>query len=186
MSAHRLSDINLLPQDTFETSNVGRALRWIQITGRVILVFTMLVVIIAFGSRFWFDKELNDLTDKINGKQAVIKSFSEVETKMRDILFREGKTNDFLNDDLDIGDVFSSLVNASPADVSFSSIGVSKKGISMIGKAKSETGFAGFLSNLAKEPRVGSISLGSTKFSQKEGVIEFAVSATINGKEATR
>lgn len=186
MSAPHLSDINLLPQDSFEASNIGRALHWVQMTGRVILVFTMLAVIIAYGSRFWFDKELNDLTDRINGKQTVIGSFSEIEAKMRDILLREGLVNDVLASDNGVGDIFRKLINACPADVSFTTIGMSEKGLSMTGSAKTETGFSGFLANMAKEPGFGKVTLGGTTFSQKEGEIMFSVSAVINRTETSK
>jgi len=56
-----LFKVNLLPKDNFEFSLVGKFLRWALTAGRVMVVLTEFVVILAFGSRFWLDKEMNDL-----------------------------------------------------------------------------------------------------------------------------
>jgi Tfp pilus assembly protein PilN len=181
MSARKVSGINLLPKDSFEESHLGRFLRWSLITGRAIVVLTEFVVILAFGSRFWFDKKLNDLGEVVGQKQMVVKSFAEIELQMRDVLARETPVVNFLEKNLGIESVFSDLVKSTPADVIFETMSLSASGINLKGKAQSESGFAGLLANLNKLERVESISVGETKFSQREGMVEFQITVKFKG-----
>ncbi|EKD58009.1 MAG: hypothetical protein ACD_57C00048G0004 [uncultured bacterium] len=179
MPIHGLLDINLLPKDSFEGSNLGKTLKWLLIGGRTIVVLTEFGVILAFVSRFWYDKQLNDLNDQITQKQAVVRSFTEVENKMRDVLAREEIVGKFLKENLDTNGIIESLVTSSPVDVSFDQIGINKNGMQLSGQAKSESSFAGFLGNLSKNPRIKNINLGETKFSQKTGTIGFKISTNL-------
>ena len=121
MPIHGLLDINLLPKDSFEGSNLGKTLKWLLIGGRTIVVLTEFGVILAFVSRFWYDKQLNDLNDQITQKQAVVRSFTEVENKMRDVLAREEIVGKFLKENLDTNGIIESLVTSSAKLISSSS-----------------------------------------------------------------
>ncbi len=182
MPVHSLLDINLLPKDSFEQSSLGRTMKWMLTGGRAIVVITEFAVIIAFGSRFWFDKTLNDLNETVNQKQSVVESFNEVETKMRDILSREEVVNQFEKSKYDINGVFASLKVATPMEVVFSRISVGESGLMMDGSAKSEASFAGFLANMTRNPKIVSMSLGETKFSQRSGEISFSLVAELGTK----
>lgn len=178
-----LTDINLLPQSSFESTNVGRALNWMLLTGRVILVLTMLVVIAGFLSRFYFDVKLNDLNGNIKQKQAMIRSYAAVEAEMRDILSREEIISRFIADNLGSEKIVQEIINTLPLDVSLENFSVSNKAMSIKGFALSETGFAGFLANLSKSSLITDSRLGKTEFDQKTGVITFTVSALVSIKE---
>lgn len=76
-------DINLLPQEEFAASTLGRTLKWLLSTFRMIVISTEMVVMIAFLSRFWLDSQNNDLTDSISQERIVVGSYKDVETKFR-------------------------------------------------------------------------------------------------------
>lgn len=183
MPTRVLTDINLLPQTSFESTNVGKALNWMLVTGRVILVLTMLVVIAGFLSRFYFDVKLNDLNEEVKQKQAVVKSYAAIEKEMRDVLSREEMVAKFVANNLGSEAVFREIVNTLPLDVSLDSLSIADKTVSVKGIALSETGFAGFLANLGKSSVIIDSRLGKTEFDQKTGVITFGVSANVNIKE---
>src|SRR3989344_7346869 len=102
MPAAKLAKINLLPKDSFDFSTLGKFLRWSLTTGRVLVVLTEFVVILAFGSRFYFDKRLNDLVEEIVQKQAVVDSYAEIEKTTRDILTKQEVVNSYLANNLRI------------------------------------------------------------------------------------
>ena len=77
--------VNLLPQDAFSKSSVGRVLNWSLSTGRYIVVFTEMIVILTFLSRFTLDRQLTDLNESILRKQAIVDSFGELESNIREI-----------------------------------------------------------------------------------------------------
>lgn len=183
MSAQKLDKINLLPRDSFEESNLGKFLSWALSSGRVIVILTEFVVVIAFGSRFWFDQKLNNLIEEISAKEAVVESYAAIESQMRDVLARETKVLDFLTNGLGLPVVFSNLKKATPNDVSFNSFSINDNQVRIEGTAKSEAGFSLFLNNLGYVPGVTNIKLGKTVFDEKSGGVNFEVSTNlINGK----
>ena len=77
------SEIELLPQEGWEKGTLGKLLKWALTAGRYIVIVTELAVIMAFLSRFKFDRELTDLHEEIKQKQAVIQSAQSFETEFR-------------------------------------------------------------------------------------------------------
>ncbi len=71
--------INLLPQEEFAASILGRVLAWLLSSFRAIVSLTEMTVMIAFLSRFWLDAKSADLNELIRQKQPVIASTSDFE-----------------------------------------------------------------------------------------------------------
>jgi len=77
--------INLLPQEEFEASTIGRVLKWATGTFRIIVIITEMVVMAAFLSRFWLDAQNSDLTDSIKIRSAQISAQGDLEKRFREI-----------------------------------------------------------------------------------------------------
>src|SRR3989344_9480970 len=75
--------INLLPQEEFDVSVVGRILKWAMGTFRIIVIVTEMVVMGAFLSRFWLDAQNSDLGDEMGVKSAQVEAQSDFEKKFR-------------------------------------------------------------------------------------------------------
>jgi len=75
-------NINLLQHRTAPPTFWDRTYVWITKTGRVIVILTEALVLIAFGWRFWLDRSLNDLKDEIEVRGAVLKSLHEDEVEI--------------------------------------------------------------------------------------------------------
>lgn len=76
-------DVNLLPKDPFFDTPLGKSLKWALSVGRYIVIFTELVVIISFATRFSLDRQVTDLNDAINQKEAIIRSYGDLEENVR-------------------------------------------------------------------------------------------------------
>lgn len=181
MSA-RFSRINLLPKDSYEYSITGKALKWGLTIGRALVVLTEFVVILAFGSRFYFDKKLNDLMENIDQKQAVVESYKEVEVKIRDVLTRQKAVSLFLKQNIGLEKTISQLKRITPSDVSFLQLNLSEEAINIVGTAASETGLNGVLRGIASLEGVKEIVVGAIDFDQRLGLVNFKVRATISKK----
>lgn len=179
MPSQKLNKINLLPRDSFEESGLGKFLSWALTSGRAIVILTEFVVVIAFGSRFWFDQKLNNLLEEISAKEAVVESYVAIETQMRDILSREDKVSNFLKNELSLPVVFSDLKKATPADVTFDTFSINNDKIKIEGSASSEGGFSLFLNNLTYIPGVTGIRLGKTIFDERSGGVNFEISTSL-------
>ena len=178
MSA-RFSRINLLPHDSFEYSVVGKFLKWALSIGRAIVILTEFVVILAFGSRFYYDKKLNDLMETIDQKQAVVESYAEIESKMRDVLERQRVVTLYLDSNIDLPQTFSALQKITPADVSYAQVSLNEGGINLVGTAGSETGFNKILAGIRTIRGIKEITVGSVDFDQRLGLINFKMRGTI-------
>ena len=175
---HGLSHINLLPKDSFEFSGVGKLLKWTTTVGRVLVVMTEFVVILAFASRFYFDKKLNDLSEVIDGKMAVIASYAETESQMRDILQRQSIVTNYLTSKIDVVNKISNLGKVLPAGVTLENVNLIGKDVSVKGVAGSETSFAQLLIGLKRDSQLKRIALDNTTYDQSTGSVKFSFKMT--------
>ena len=180
MPAAKLGRINFLPKDSFEFSVLGKILKWSLTSGRVLVVLTEFVVILAFGSRFYFDKKLNDLNEVIDQQQAVVDSYADVEKRMRDILARQAIVEKYLNNNLALGNAIGLISRITPADISFNQITIDEMGFSLAGSSGSEGGLASLLLGVNNIPNVGGVNVGGIYFDQRQGVINFRINVTMN------
>lgn len=180
------SKINLVPKDEFERSFLGKALRWALTAGKSIVIVTEFVVILAFLSRFKFDRDLNDLNEVVLQKQAVVASFVETESRMKDIQARIDIIKRTDETTLGFGGTVDQLISSTPLDVSYDSIDVSRTSLNLKGVAGSEVGFSTLLNKIRADARWTQISLGDTDFNQRKGGVSFTISAKIAEKGNSR
>lgn len=77
--------ITLLPQEGFDKTPLGRVLTWTLSAGRTIIIVTELIVIMAFLSRFWFDRNLTDLNDQIKETSSLVQAQKSFENQFRNV-----------------------------------------------------------------------------------------------------
>ncbi|KKQ92114.1 MAG: Fimbrial assembly family protein [Microgenomates group bacterium GW2011_GWC1_39_7b] len=157
--------INLLPQEEFEASTIGRVLKWATGTFRIIVIITEMVVMAAFLSRFWLDAQNSDLTDSIKIRSAQISAQGDLEKRFREIQTK-----------LDIfkalalipkpGDRVENVTSKTPTDVILSSMAVQENSMSIKGTASNELAIAQFASNLKNEPSFKKVELNSINSSE--------------------
>ena len=182
MPAAKLGKINLLPKDSFEFSTLGKILKWALTSGRVLVVLTEFVVILAFGSRFYFDRRLNDLIEVIVQEQAVVDSYADIEKRVRAVLAKQAIVEKYSKEGLVIDNVIKQIRMVTPQDVSFDEIAIDGKGFSLTGSAGSEGGLANLLLGVNTIPNIGGVNVGGIEFDQRRGVINFRVSVTMSRK----
>lgn len=170
------SKVNLLPQDEFEQSFLGKALKWSLTAGKSIVILTEFVVILAFMSRFKLDRDLNDLNEVLIQKQAVVASYAETEARMRALQDRLDIINQVNEDTLGASDSLSRLIANTPLDVAYEKVDLSRTSLSLSGIAGSEGGFAALLNSIRDDGTWTEISLGDVEFSQRKGGVIFTIS----------
>jgi len=173
--AQGVSSINLLPKDSFEFSTLGKALKWATTIGRVLVVLTEFVVLLAFGSRFYFDKKLDDLNTDLTQKQAQIAAYAQVETDMRKILAKQEPIMAFQNSGVNLQERISDLTQILPTGTALDSLTLNGNALTLSGMAQSEYGFAQFLNGLKKLVNLESINLSNTSFDQTSGGVKFSI-----------
>jgi Tfp pilus assembly protein PilN len=170
--------INLLPQEEFETSTLGRILRWAMGTFRIIVIITEMVVMGAFLSRFWLDARNSDLSDSIKIASSQIQVQSDFEKKFRLI---QTKLDVFKQISLNVkaSDRVQSISSKTPAQIVISSIVTNETSTEIKGDAGSEADIAQFISNLKSNSGIKKIDLNSINSSENnEALMSFQI--TVN------
>jgi Tfp pilus assembly protein PilN len=72
-------EISLLPNEENNQSFWARFLKWLTTVGRVVIIFTELIVIGAFLSRFWLDRKNSDLSEVLRQRKAILASTQDFE-----------------------------------------------------------------------------------------------------------
>lgn len=170
--------INLLPQEDFEKKPLGKFLLWALSAGRWIVIFTELIVIAAFISRFKFDRDLTDLHDKIKQKQAIIQSYSAFEKDFRFFKTRIAEIKSLYAKQVSSTDVLNTIASTLPNDVLLSQFSFEKSSLSLSGIALSEEGLGNFLAGLIASKKFKDINVSSITHKKDEAGIRFNFTAT--------
>lgn len=176
-------DLNLLPKDTFYESGLGKMVKWATSVGRWIVVFTDLVVISSFLSRFYFDTKLADYHDDIKQKQAIITALSNFEDSFRSFQNRIALIKTFTATKIYGKEKTEMISQILPPDISLLGFSLSGDKIDLSGVALSQSGFAAMIRNLLFTPQITSVNIGQLSISSKEKTEVLNFSLTLIWKE---
>ena len=171
-------NINLLDQDTFSQSYIGKVLLWALSVGRYIVVFTELIVILSFLSRFKLDRELTDLNEEIEKQKTIIKSYGDLEQRFRLVQDKISYVDEN-SSQYSPNQILEILQRTMPLDVKVDQVGLQSDSIRLSALALSPEGFTQFIKALQIQPEVKKISLGTIKSETRGVTIEFELMATL-------
>jgi len=181
--AARRTNIEFLPREDWEKGTFGKILKWVLNVGRHIVIFTELIVILAFLSRFKLDRDLTDLGEKIKQQQAIITSWSGFEKEFRFLNQRLQTIEDLRKSQLEAGEILDELASLTPVDVYLSDFNVDNEQISLTATALSEKGLGTLLKNLKGSSKFENVSLSQINVNlEKEMGIEFQLKGKLRKK----
>jgi len=170
--------INLLNPDPFKTSFIGRVMLWALSIGRYIVVFTELIVILSFVSRFKLDRDLTDLNTEIVRQQAIVESYGNLEEVVRGLQ----KQLAFISKELQQPQPQTYLdlvVPLLPIDVKLNQMQMSGDIVRIEATALSQAGFRQFIRSLESSPQVEGLELSQVTSEEGNGNIEFTLSISV-------
>jgi Tfp pilus assembly protein PilN len=167
MPAKKEPKINLLPQEEFEGSIVGRILKWALSTFRIIVIITEMVVMAAFLSRFWLDARNSDLNEKIKEKQAILTASSDFEKDFRKVQKRLTIASALFSISKPASSL-SIIASYLPADVFISSLSFAEDSVQIKGVALNEKSVAQFIANLESDKKIKEVALSQIDSSKEE------------------
>lgn len=170
--------LNLYPEDPFYATIIGKILRWAVSVGRHIVIFTELVVIGSFFSRFVLDRQLTDLNTSIVQKQAIVESYGTLESDFRAV---QRRTDDvaLVLQTQGRWQVLDALTKVTPPDIKFSQITLSGDRLTLIGTAKSNNSLSFLIRALQAQPDFGAISISEIQSGdQRDPGVTFSLSIT--------
>lgn len=141
--------INLIRKDDFEKKPLGKFLIWALTVGRWIVIFTELIVIVAFLSRFKLDQDLADLQASIKEKQAIISASSGFEKTFRSTQNRLVKIIDLENRQIGAEKLVDEISRVAPSAIIINNLTFSENALALSGIAETENSLNVFINNLS-------------------------------------
>lgn len=182
-------EISLLPDDENNNLLSARILHWAVTVGRFIVVFTELIVIMAFLSRFWLDRKNSDLSEVVRQQKAILESTKDFEVQYNLLQQRLKLIKDFYDSQPDYQPGLNSLVESTPPEITFDTLTVGKKPESSAITAElsvstfTESSIVDFVTNLILNPQFSSVSVNSIDKKPKDD--KYSVTITLAFKNST-
>ena len=170
--------LNFLPKRSFGSSNqFNRILHWLLTIGRYSVILTELVVIVAFASRFKFDRDLNDLIEERERQLVILESYSAIEAKLK-LSQAQIELAQFITASQTDPEAFLQTLESSLApNLKLEQIQIASDSAKFTGQSLTDLAVAQLTTVLIKSPDLESISLDHFGNSQSGG-LEFSFSAT--------
>jgi len=172
--------VNLLPVSDFEKSAFGKIVYWFLSVGRFIIIAIELLVILAFLGRFSLDRNLTDINDRINEKQAIIKSMDKMQAEFLSLQKRLESVNTLNSQQLPSDKILTVLSSVTPADIYFDVLSLDAQSVSIDAAALSEASLFTFLSGMQKSSLFTEINLTNlTTEGSGNPEIKFSLTASL-------
>ncbi len=171
--AARKKTIEFLPQEDWEKSALGKILKWALKTGRYVVIFTELIVVMALLSRFKLDRDLTDLNEKIAQYQAMIDASGEFENQFRFLQAKTDQINKLEQQRGVLNQLLVTLSQITPINVSLNILNIEGGKISLQAQALQSNGVETFITNLEQNPNFSQIRLSELGSDEKSQLINF-------------
>lgn len=175
--------INLIPKDPFYETLIGKVMVWSIQVGRYIIVFTEIIVIMSFASRFKLDRDLTDLTAQVTQKKAIVQSFGDVEPRTRAIQEKIAITKRLL---MDTTAVFylDKVTSRIPSGIELTQLTLEPTFLNFSGKANSSNVLAGLIVALQQEKAFAGVSVDRISSGDaNDPSVQFAIKLTLPRSE---
>jgi len=183
-------EISLLPEDNNPQSFSNRFIRWLTTAGRFVIVFTELVVVLAFISRFWLDRKNADLSETIRQQTAILESTKDFENEYLALQQRLTFVKKYYQQAPDYAPKIQSLIESSPPGIVYNRFSLSRpKGSptvqsDMIVYAYQESSIVDFVTNLILNPNVNSVNIKNIEKKPKDTKYTINLSLSFNPSTA--
>jgi len=160
-------EISLLADQSFDFTLLGRVVGWLTTIGRFIVIFTELVVIGAFISRFWLDRKNSDLSADLRQKRAILESASEFEDDFRAVQNQISRGKALAVGSEDLVSPLTTVAQKIPDDIivddyKFNTLS-ERQTVSLSILVYSESSLAQFINNIITDPSIESVRVGMIK-----------------------
>ena len=179
--AIKTKEISLLPEEeTGLQSTLGKVFNWLVNTGRWIIVFTELIVILAFLSRFWLDQRLADIYAKNIQKIAIIEAASDFENEFRTLQKQIDQISSIEKEQKNQVETLEKVVSLLPPDIYLKSLDISNKEVEMSIFSSQEEGLVTFFKNLILTPLFSQVEIANISSSTWGKQTEMTIKAQLS------
>lgn len=153
-----------MPKKRLEGTSLGKLVNWLFSVGRYIIVFTELVVIGAFLSRFWLDRRNSDLSEELRQQGAILESITDFEkefTLFQSRLERISQTLEKEKNPLNSLDLITASLPGDSLLLKYNFTEEEKNEATILALFFSEASLASFVDSLLSKEEVLSVRIGA-------------------------
>ena len=180
------TNINLLPREDLAQNPIGKFLTWALTFGRYIIIFTELIVILAFIFRFKLDLDLQKINSEVERKLAIIQSQKELENNIRLVQSRYGQVQKIQTENKISVKILEELAQITPLDVIFTNLSIKNDTLEIQGVGLSKIGISTFIYKLGLSGLFMDVNIESISSKDKnDNKITFSLTAKLNFTQLT-
>lgn len=175
-------ELSLLPNESDNNNFIAKAIRYLTTIGRYIIVFTELIVISAFISRFWLDRQNSDLSESIRQQKAILESTSEFEKEYISLQSRLKYIDRHYRDQTDYVGNIKNVVSSLPPDVFFQQLQVATNTAQISLFSYQEDSLVNTIVNLSLNPSINTVDIRKIEKKAKDSKYFVDLSLKFNSK----
>lgn len=174
-------ELSLLPDESNNNSFSARTIRYLTTVGRYIIVFTELIVISAFISRFWLDRQNSDLSESLRQQKAILESTADFEKEYVSLQSRLNYIDTSYKNQPEYLKYIKALISSIPIDVFFQNLDINPNGAQISMYSYQENSLIDMIVNLTLNPDITTVDI--RKIEKKSKDSKYFVDISIKFKE---
>lgn len=174
---------SLLPDAQNINTPLARILRWVTSVGRVVIVFTELIVISAFLSRFWLDRKNSDLSEVIRQQKAILESTQDFEKEFVLLQKRLQTVKESYTSQAVFSPEIQTLVDSTPPDIVYHLLSLRPAAADLDLTSYREDSIVDFITNLIVNPNIQSVEVERIEKKPKDS--RYLVKISLTFKKTT-
>lgn len=160
---------------------MGKVMQWALSVGRYIVIFTELVVILSFLTRFNLDRQVTDLNESIFQKKTIIESYGTLE---QDVRLTQQKIENYLQieQQSNLAEVFPKLTKVTPQEIKLDKLTIQPGFMTLSGSTFSQQALNLFTNNLQLSPDFADIKINKIETEEQDKArygFQFSVEAAV-------
>jgi len=183
-------EVSLLPNSENPNSFSSRLIKWSTTTGRVVIIFTELIVVCAFISRFWLDRKNSDLSEILRQKTAILQSTQTFEAEFKQLQQKLSSIKVSYANQPKYDQQLASLIKSTPEEIYYKDISLSQDEKTLETVVVSdliayrEDIIVNFITNLMVNPDIKQVDIKRIEKKPKENQYDVLVSLVFNSPTA--
>jgi len=183
-------EVSLLPNSENPNSFSSRLIKWSTTTGRVVIIFTELIVVCAFISRFWLDRKNSDLSEILRQKTAILQSTQTFEAEFKQLQQKLSSIKVSYASQPKYDQQLASLIKSTPEEIYYKDISLSQDEKTLQTAVVSdliayrEDIIVNFITNLMVNPDIKQVDIKRIEKKPKENQYDVLVSLVFNSPTA--
>jgi len=178
-------EISLLPEEKKGLSGtIEKATEWLINVGRWLIVFTELIVILSFLSRFWLDQRIADLYDQTVQKTAIIEAAADFEKEFRSFNQRLSQIETLQSQNQNQSETLENIIAILPQRINLKSIKINnnQKEIEFTVISPEESTFITLFQNLILTPLFKEVEIANVSSQTLGSETELSIKAKLAQK----